>query len=416
MKALLVADDEMVINNISEVLKSAGYDTIVYKWLLKALDNLEEIAPHLIVISTGDYPRHWKTLAQYASAGFGDYIPQVILYTEENLSEEELKKAQALHVRGCFSSIEVDGLEELREILKKTDDIFAGYLTEEEQSEISLDELVPNAKKYVTAPVKELPSVESEEEETYDYQEEANEEESFESLENKVAEIHEEIQEDHLSSQSEEELIDDEKAMDRLEEINGDELAADRLEQISETAQTEVPTVENIISENDTEEATSSLPGVDELKEMLDQNDFSENEAESEASSEEEQSPQTSETDEEPENTDKDMSLEDKLAAIMSANKADAKERAAALKIETEPSSVSFVFTNPITLAMVSGVAKNYNGLILEFTPDIPSYILNLSPGTKINIASMKINGKIENVFAEVMSNDAKKLALAIKK
>ena len=28
----------------------------------------------------------------------------------------------------------------------------------------------------------------------------------------------------------------------------------------------------------------------------------------------------------------------------------------------------------------------------------------------------MKIDDKIENVFAEVMSNDAKKLALAIKK
>ena len=45
MKALLVADDEKAINNISEVLKSAGYDTIVYKWFLKALDNIEEIAP-----------------------------------------------------------------------------------------------------------------------------------------------------------------------------------------------------------------------------------------------------------------------------------------------------------------------------------------------------------------------------------
>ena len=111
-----------------------------------------------------------------------------------------------------------------------------------------------------------------------------------------------------------------------------------------------------------------------------------------------------------------EQSIEDKLAQIMSANKADAKEKAEALKLDTASSSVSFVFTNPITLAMVSGVARNYNGLVLEFTPDIPSFILNLSPGTKINIASMKIDGKIENVFAEVMSNDAKKLALAIKK
>ena len=101
----------------------------------------------------------------------------------------------------------------------------------------------------------------------------------------------------------------------------------------------------------------------------------------------------------------------------MSANKAAQKEKAEALKIDTVgASAVSFVFTNPITLAMVSGVARNYNGLVLEFTPDIPTFILNLSPGTKIDIASMKIDDKIENVYAEVMSNDAKKLALAIKK
>ncbi|MBR4599288.1 MAG: hypothetical protein IKO39_04485, partial [Treponema sp.] len=111
-----------------------------------------------------------------------------------------------------------------------------------------------------------------------------------------------------------------------------------------------------------------------------------------------------------------EQSIDEKLAEIMNANKADQKEKAEALKLDTAPSSVSFVFTNPITLAMVSGVARNYNGLVLEFTPDIPSFIMNLSPGTKIGIASMKIDDKIENVFAEVMSNDAKKLALAIKK
>ena len=111
-----------------------------------------------------------------------------------------------------------------------------------------------------------------------------------------------------------------------------------------------------------------------------------------------------------------EQSIDEKLAAIMNANKADAKEKAEALNLDTGSNSVSFVFTNPITLAMVSGVARNYNGLVLEFTPDIPSFILNLSPGTKIDIASIKTNDKIENVFAEVMSNDTKKLALAIKK
>ena len=418
MKALLVADDEKAINNISEVLKSAGYDTIVYKWLLKALDNIEEIAPHLIVVSTADYPRHWKTLAQYASSGFGDYLPQVILYTDENFNEEEQKKAQALHVRGTFDSVEVEGLDTLREILAKTDDIFSGYLTEEEQKEISVDDLVPNAEKFVDAKIEESnESVEKEDsfDELVTKFEETNEEsEDFTINEQTFDEIEEaqmEAEGDAKAADRLEEISADEKAADRLEEISGDEEAADKLERI--TGNEEIPTVSDIINDIYDESESTTLPGEDELKRLLAENNFAEK---SEEVFEESESNDIIEKVEENSPMADEQNIEEKLAAIMNANRADQKEKAEALKLDTGTSSVSFVFTNPITLAMVSGVARNYNGLVLEFTPDIPSFILNLSPGTKIGIASMKIDDKIENVFAEVMSNDAKKLALAIKK
>lgn len=546
MKALLVADDEKAINNISEVLKAAGYDTIVYTWLLKALDNIEEIAPHLIIVSTGDYPRHWKTLAQYATAGFGEYKPQIILYTDENFNEEEHKKAEALHVRGTFDSVTVEGLDKLREILKKADDIFSGYLTEEEQSEISVDDLVPNAKKFVEAEIEEIQekpeesiSVENKSDELEESEkpikeilgeseiEESTEEESFDELSNKVeatepvGEVNSEDSFDELSSKVEatqplgevndedsfdelanmveetndenqleseeqtleeiqdaeaeaiadeqaasrlEEIENDERAADRLEEITGDDLAADRLEEIAEDEKIadkmlrlsdneEIPTVQAILNEPYDESESTALPGIEELKQLLDENNFEESEnndiiddteitseedSESAEITETEQTDGTSESNEaeqtfqqmdeksaEPEESENqegdtnmadEQSIEDKLAEIMNANKADQKEKAEALKLDTSSTSVAFVFTNPITLAMVSGVARNYNGLVLEFTPDIPNFIMNLSPGTKIDIASMKIDDKIENVFAEVMSNDAKKLALAIKK
>ena len=129
MKALLVADNGLVIDNVSTVLKTAGYDIITYHALLKALDNIEEISPHLIVISTREYPRHWKTLAQYATVPMGSYTPQVILYTGGEFSKEEQDKAAALHVRGFFKSVDVDGLDELRLILSQENDIFSGDLT-----------------------------------------------------------------------------------------------------------------------------------------------------------------------------------------------------------------------------------------------------------------------------------------------
>ena len=132
MKALLIADDELAITNISQVLETAGYDVIVYKWLLKALDNIEEIAPHLIVVSTKDYPRHWKTLTQFAATAFSGYRPEVVLYTDGSLDEDELRKAQALKVRGWFESVDVEGLDKLRQILTKEIDIYSGKLVDEE--------------------------------------------------------------------------------------------------------------------------------------------------------------------------------------------------------------------------------------------------------------------------------------------
>ncbi len=129
MKALLIADNQTVIDNIGTVLKSAGYDIITYRYFLKALDNIEEISPHLIVISTQDYPRHWKTLAQFSTTNFGGYIPEIILFTGNDFSEEEKKKAKALNVRGTFKSVDVEGLDCLREILLKKTDIYSGTLT-----------------------------------------------------------------------------------------------------------------------------------------------------------------------------------------------------------------------------------------------------------------------------------------------
>ena len=43
MKALIIADNETVVKKIQDALENNGCDTIVYRWLLKALDNVIEI-------------------------------------------------------------------------------------------------------------------------------------------------------------------------------------------------------------------------------------------------------------------------------------------------------------------------------------------------------------------------------------
>ena len=42
MKALLVLDDKDKLSLLKTKLSKAGFDTICYQWLMKALDNIEE--------------------------------------------------------------------------------------------------------------------------------------------------------------------------------------------------------------------------------------------------------------------------------------------------------------------------------------------------------------------------------------
>ena len=107
MKALIISEDEKVYTTLDEILKNASYDTIIYKWLLKALDNIEEIRPDLIVVSSSEYPRHWKTLVQFVKSGIGGDDVQIYLYEPTPVSQEDEEKARILGVSGCFSEFEV---------------------------------------------------------------------------------------------------------------------------------------------------------------------------------------------------------------------------------------------------------------------------------------------------------------------
>ncbi len=392
MKALLVADDEKAITNISEVLKTAGYDVIVYKWLLKAMDNIEEIAPHLIVISTKDYPRHWKTLAQYSSTLAADYTPEIILYAEEPLPEEEEKKAEALHVRGIFDSCEVEGLDKLRKILAKKEDIFSGLLTEPEQGEVTLKDLLPE----LSDLSKDIDSLKEDLKKPFNIDEAIAQAKKAQEEECKAEETGEE-------NGTKTELEDN--AENENTEMHG--LGTESHKITGESDFNKNTEERELSSENtDFEEIESEPEESGETETLEPQN--------TQDSSESDINDIIKENSEKEENDMNENDIEAKLAAIMSANKSEAKEKEAEAGIGKI--SCSFAFTNPITLAMVTGTARNYNGLTLEFTPDIPSFIMNLTAGTLIDCASLKINGEISDVKCEVMSNDSSKIYLQIKK
>ena len=103
MKALLISGSDEILNSYAAFFKKAGYDTVCYRWLLKAMDNLEEIEPLVVFIDGFGYPRHWKTLAQYIKTSFKN-APLVLLAAD--LSEEEMKKADCLDVHCIRGSID----------------------------------------------------------------------------------------------------------------------------------------------------------------------------------------------------------------------------------------------------------------------------------------------------------------------
>lgn len=119
MKALIISDNDEVLTKVDEVFQKNEIDTIVYHWFLKALDNLVEISPDLILISAFDYPRHWKTMVQFLKSEICRKYPVVILFRPADIPHEELKKEEILKIDGIFSSIDAEGLLKLDLLLKK---------------------------------------------------------------------------------------------------------------------------------------------------------------------------------------------------------------------------------------------------------------------------------------------------------
>ena len=103
MKALIVLDDKEKLASLSSKLTNAGFDTICYQWLMKALDNLEEISPHLVLISAEDYPRHWKVFVQHIKLHNDE--TKVFLITS-SLTEEEQKKVEILGIEDIIYDID----------------------------------------------------------------------------------------------------------------------------------------------------------------------------------------------------------------------------------------------------------------------------------------------------------------------
>jgi len=128
MKMLLIMDSDESYKLISFYVKPLGFELIRYRHALKAMDNIDEIDPMVIVISARDFPRHWKTMVQFVRAERSKDDCPIIILTGDDFPQEEMAKASFLGVNATLS----DALDSPSEI-ERFHEILSHYLPVEEK-------------------------------------------------------------------------------------------------------------------------------------------------------------------------------------------------------------------------------------------------------------------------------------------
>lgn len=152
MKALIISEDTTFIDTFDDFFSQKGFDTIIYRWLLKALDNIEEIRPNCVILSSSEYPRHWKTLVQFIKSGIGGDEIAIYLYEPDQMSNKDESKAKTLGITGYVTSFEKSQLKLLEENLNSFFDLSPALIkntsvqndtqAENEEAVISVDSIM----------------------------------------------------------------------------------------------------------------------------------------------------------------------------------------------------------------------------------------------------------------------------------
>ena len=103
MKLLLVLGSDDNYGVISENAKALGFAIIRYRYVLKAMDNIDEIDPEAVIISAGDFPLHWKLLVQFIRSDRPKEICPIIILKGDRFDTEETSEALFLGVNGVMA-------------------------------------------------------------------------------------------------------------------------------------------------------------------------------------------------------------------------------------------------------------------------------------------------------------------------
>ncbi|TVQ24772.1 MAG: PilZ domain-containing protein [Spirochaetaceae bacterium] len=127
MKALLVTERQSLKETVDHHIGPQGVAVIHYENPLKAMDNIVEIDPEIVLFSARDYPRHWKPFLIFLRNHRERRSTIFILLTPPKFDSDEAAKAQHLGVNGIVEdslhdSAQRDKLKAIVQRYKKIED------------------------------------------------------------------------------------------------------------------------------------------------------------------------------------------------------------------------------------------------------------------------------------------------------
>ncbi|MCL2609548.1 MAG: PilZ domain-containing protein [Treponema sp.] len=102
MKLLLVLGCDDNFKAISDSMQPLGFEIVRYRHVLKAMDNIDEVAPSAVIVSARDFPGHWKILVQFIRSERSKESCPVIVLKGPGFGTEETSKAFFLGVNGVL--------------------------------------------------------------------------------------------------------------------------------------------------------------------------------------------------------------------------------------------------------------------------------------------------------------------------
>jgi DNA-binding response OmpR family regulator len=121
MKMMLVADAPQLKPFLEQSFSFQQADVIHYDNPIKAMDNVEEIQPEIVLFSATDFPRHWKPFVMYLRNAYTRHEVIFVLLISDEFPSDEAAKAEHLDVNAVLDEdlTSVQTLERIRGIITR---------------------------------------------------------------------------------------------------------------------------------------------------------------------------------------------------------------------------------------------------------------------------------------------------------